>query len=193
MGRRLVQEQVEHERRNAEFDRALQLHTVEETLDWLKARQLLESQAAALAALRASDEEIDELDRACHDLQRTFDLGQDPTLPGLNFHQILARACGSPLFMALVGSLYTPALVAVERALDVVLQANGTIVESVADHRHILDAVRRRDGRRAQRAMSDHIERLISEARRFEGRAAGAGLQDTVRLIQAARGNSRAD
>lgn len=186
-GRRHIEDRIERNLSNARFHRALGLRTVEEILDWLKARQLLESQAAEFAAIRASDEQLDDLQRALQGHVHNLAEGADPTPIGLRFHKVLVSAASSPIFSALIGSLYTPTLMNVERALDVILRARGTMINSAADHEAILIALREKNPAAAGLAMSRHLERLQTEAKRFADEASGEGLQETLRLITTAR------
>jgi GntR family transcriptional repressor for pyruvate dehydrogenase complex len=188
-GRRYIERRIDRDRRARQFDRAFDLRTVEEIVEWLTARQLLESQAAKLAADRATPEQLAGLERSVEELQDKMSAGEDPTPVGLSFHELLADAAASPIFMALISSLYSPSLVQVERALDVILRSRGSMADSVADHRRVMNALRKRDAPAAGRAMSQHLGRLLREVARFEDQAAagGPGLQETLRLIQAAR------
>lgn len=188
-GRHYIERRIDRDRRAKQFDRASDLRTVEEIVEWLTARQLLESQAARLAADRATPKQLTALDRSVAELQDKMDGGGDPTPVGLSFHELVAEAAASPIFMALISSLYSPSLVRVERALDVILRSRGSMADSVADHRRVLTALRKGDSQAAGRAMSQHLGRLLREVERFEGQAAsgGPGLQETLRLIQAAR------
>lgn len=188
-GRDCVEARIERDRRNRDFDRATEMRTVDEIIDWLEARKLLERQAAALTADRATPTQIDEMIDSVTRLECTFSRGDDPTPVGLDFHRMVARACQSPIFNALINTLYTPKLIGLERALDVILRAHGTIGDSVTDHRDVLVAIQNNDPETASAAMSDHLERLRVETQRFQERFSAQGPDEAIRLIQVARTN----
>lgn len=186
-GRQLVGERIGRERRDEVFNRALDLRNVEEILDWLKARQLLETQAAELAATRVTDKQLAELEKSLDEHVANLAHGSDPTPISLHFHMILMEASCSPIFIALIGSLYTPNLVAIERALDIILNSRGTMGDSATEHKAILDALRSRDPDAAGKTMSQHLSRLRVEAERFADDVATGNLLEILRLINAQR------
>lgn len=189
-GRKFIEERIQHEKRNAVFHRALDLRTIEEILDWLRARELLEGQAAELAALRASDDQLAQLEDSVREHVGILAGGSDPTPTGLQFHKLLMEASGSPIFIALIGSLYTPNLLMVERALDVILNNRGTLGNSAEEHEVVLTALRARDAEAARRAMCEHLSRLQVETKRFAEEAAAGSLPEILQLIDAARSSS---
>lgn len=184
-GRQLIAERIGRERRDAIFNRALDLRNVEEILDWIKARQLLETQAAELAATKITDEQLSELEKSLDEHVGKLAYGSDPTPISLHFHKILMEASCSPIFIALIGSLYTPQLITIERALDIILNSRGTMGDSATEHAAILDAIRSRDPVAAGKAMSHHLSRLRTEAERFADDIATGNLLEILHLINA--------
>lgn len=189
-GRRFMEERIQRENRNAVFHRALDLRTIEEILDWLRARELLESQAAELAAVRASGEQLEQLEDSVKEHMGMLAGGADPTPTGLHFHKVLMEASDSPIFIALIGSLYTPNLLMVERALDVILNNRGTLGNSAEEHEAVLVALRAKDAEAAGRAMREHLSRLQVETKRFAEEAAAGSLPEILQLIDATRSSS---
>lgn len=186
-GRRIEEQRREQKRRDDVFDRAFELQTLEEILDWLKARELLESQVAELAAVRATPNHLAELESLIAEQRNCMNEGIDPTPVGMSFHKVLTEASQSPIFKALVGSLYSPKLVTIERALDVILDDSGTMANSIDEHVEILAALRAGSPNAARKATSDHLGRLQIEARRFSDQAAEGKFPDLLKLIDAAR------
>ncbi|WP_160118518.1 FadR/GntR family transcriptional regulator [Rhodococcus wratislaviensis] len=166
-GRRHVSSTLSSRHRHEQFTRALDLRSVQEILDWLRARRALETEIASLAAQRVSTDDLASLQAALDEHRSCILRGADPTPAGMYFHQLLVEAAKSPLFEALAGSLHSPALASVERALDVITGGHGTIGHSPDEHAIVLEAVRNRDADAASGAMHSHLSRLIGEVEEF--------------------------
>lgn len=123
----------------------------------VETRGLLESYAASLAARRASDEILDELERNIADFARAH-LRRDPAaLAALNaqFHARLAQAAGSRLLIRLLEVL--------EGLVERISRESATGMEagcwSLDEHREILAALRARNPEAAARAAAEHVRR----------------------------------
>lgn len=180
-GRDVVRARRSRMRRSESFERALELRTVAEVLDWLRARRAIEGEAAYLAALRGQSEIIDRMAAAVASHEHAAQVGRVGfRIVGMDFHRLLADAADSPVFQALIESLTAPRAVAVEQTLDVILAARGTIADSADDHRRLLDAITAKDPERSRRQMHDHLARLEREVEQF--------TQETNNLLTSALG-----
>jgi GntR family transcriptional repressor for pyruvate dehydrogenase complex len=112
----------------------------------LEVRSIVEPEAAALAAERATEEEIE---RLRYDVARLADaIGHGSAPPeDLGFHLDLVRAT------------HNAALWRVSGAIISFYQWDGQLPteQDVIDHRAIYEAVRDRDPQRARRAMREHL------------------------------------
>lgn len=129
-----------------------------ELLDY---RRAVESTAAACAAQRGTQEELDELlslNQMFAECYQNFEVGR---AIDARFHIGVARAAHSPRLMEAVTEVQS----ALTEVLDVMMYYIGDqIQDSIRDHQLILDAICRRDEAGAQRAMLNHvtaIEQLI--------------------------------
>ena len=183
VGRRFTISNLLSRKRHEQFTRALDLRSVQEVLDWLRARRALETEIARLAAERAHQSEIDALEAALSDHERRLERDADPTPAGMHFHELIIGAAKSPLFEALTGSLYTPALAPVERALDVITGGRGTIGHSPAEHAVILAAIKDHDPDAASDAMHSHLDRLIREVEEFSVSSMAAMLPNLLTVL----------
>lgn len=128
----------------------------------LEMRRLLESAGAELAALRADEDAIAALHGAVETMATSVVLDDAFADADINFHQVISRAAGNELLVALTSwtqDVLVPTLVA--RLRPVV----GT-QELVVQHRAVLRAIRRRQPAAAGRAMTEHMlyleERLLA-------------------------------
>jgi DNA-binding FadR family transcriptional regulator len=112
----------------------------------LEVRRIVEPEAAALAAERASDEDIE---RLRYDVERLAEaIGQGMAPPeNLGFHLDLVRAT------------HNAALWRVSGAIISFYQWDGQLPteQDAIDHRAIYEAVRDRDQHRARQAMVEHL------------------------------------
>lgn len=127
-----------------------------------EARAVMEAEAAALAAVQISDEEIVELEAILGDMveeNRASRLSAEPA--DRAFHMAIARATHNNAIVAVVDQLWTMrdqaplSQVMLERA-----RRNG-MKPTIADHRAILDALKARDPVAARSAMRRHLYRVI--------------------------------
>jgi GntR family transcriptional regulator, transcriptional repressor for pyruvate dehydrogenase complex len=133
-------------------------HEKDDLIDIFSVRKILEPGMAQQAAENARSEEIYELEEIVKDQKEAVAEGRDPFQNDTHFHHLLARMCRNRvlerLFLALV---------------DLLHQSRGKYVQSeerrrisLEGHRHVLDAIRQRDGVAARRAMRRHLEEVES-------------------------------
>lgn len=132
--------------------------------DLLGTRRALEVEAARLAALHATDEQVHALtaaheadlpqhgDQAC-----TVERGRTPG----QFHTLVLAASGN----ALLAELYAGVIHGVRSALDRGALVHGASAEvRRADHAAVLDAIRAGDATRSATLMAAHIDRDLTAA-----------------------------
>jgi DNA-binding GntR family transcriptional regulator len=119
-------------------------------------RLMLEVPALKLIAERASDEELEALDQPLRGLEAAAKLGDVPAflVADRDFHlRLLALARNHRLVEIIAGLRDQTRIVGLHS-----LAAAGTLEATAAEHRPILDALRARDTRAAQRLMAGHLE-----------------------------------
>src|SRR5215470_17901492 len=120
-----------------------------------EARRILEVEAAALAAERATHEHLATLAEEVAGMFANRDNPQLFLLHDINFHRGVADAAKNPIVGTLVGMVsalyYERRRGAVERASD------SDLRDAAEAHRRIYQAIRNRDSERARRAMNDHL------------------------------------
>lgn len=131
--------------------------TVDGFRELCEVRRLLESEAAALAAERATEDDIQRLDsraelRYRREDRRTY---QKYLRGNSAFHQALVRATHNSRLESLVMS----ALDQHQRPLHMGLGIGVDGKASTAEHQAICDAIRRHDSKEARKTMLDHIVR----------------------------------
>lgn len=128
-------------------------------LDILEARRLLEEGVVALAARRATKDDLDELGQFLRGRQPALAAGRADVESDLQFHTMLAEATGNMVLVSAVRHLNEMWLQAREKTG----RKDTSPHKALAFHERILAAVRRRQPAVAQRIMRAHLDDMRSE------------------------------
>jgi GntR family transcriptional repressor for pyruvate dehydrogenase complex len=124
---------------------------VNELLDF---RKMLEPPLAARAATHASVEEISEMEEILARQDKKQRQGESTIVEDSEFHYSIALASGNSVVLKVLDILMDLLRETRERSL----QIQGRPQKSLAGHRRILSAIKRRDAEAAKAAMRRHIE-----------------------------------
>jgi GntR family transcriptional regulator, transcriptional repressor for pyruvate dehydrogenase complex len=124
---------------------------VSELLDF---RKMLEPPLAARAATHASPDEVSEMEEILHRQAEKLSLGEIAIAEDAEFHYSIALASGNSVVLKVIDILMDLLRDTRERSL----QVPGRQEKSLAGHRRILNAIKRRDAEAAKSAMRRHIE-----------------------------------
>lgn len=134
-------------------------------LPWqmFEARIVIESNVAALAAERATDEHLAELAEEVAEMYAALTDPREYLIHDVRFHRTIARASGNPILGALMetitADLYKHRSETVQNALD--------LKESAEMHREIYRAIRSHNPTQARLTMEQHLK-LASQAQASE-------------------------
>lgn len=143
-----------------------------------EARLLFEGEAASLAAMQASDEDIEEIERLVSEIARE---NQDPKgtdKADRAFHLAIAKATRNTAVYEAIEKLWSLRYTSPEAALLHKKARTANVKPVVKEHTAVLDAFRRRDPAAARAAMRAHLaavldsllfateEKALEEARR---------------------------
>jgi len=136
--------------------RLLRPSTVNDILDVLSVRHVLERYVCREAVHRASAQDIWQLRAAIRTRRPAGDM------PG--FHSLLAQSSGNKVLATLVE------LLTIGEVRHQTLRAILTVQDSLDDmefHEKVVDAIERRDADAAEKALDIHLERIITAVREF--------------------------
>ncbi|WP_243075846.1 FadR/GntR family transcriptional regulator [Microbacterium sp. SS28] len=127
--------------------------------DLLAVRRMLETESVALAAIRLTDDELAHLDGVLDGVDTILQSEPDMDLEAFidadtEFHRTIARASGNPALAAIIDTLVGRTFRA---RLWRAISHRGSVRETQAEHRAILDELVRRDPARARIRMSVHL------------------------------------
>ena len=127
---------------------------VETALHYFHVRQLIEPYNARLAAQNSTPELVGELEENLRQLEQATDTYNRSRIDG-EFHLMIAKAGGNqitPLIMHPVNQL----MPRIKEMVDKELGYKGRAVE---EHKQIIDKIRAKNERGAERAMAEHLVR----------------------------------
>lgn len=151
----------------------MQRHRLPEILE---AREAVETQLAALAAVRRTDDELARMSAALDVMAADIEGGGLGLEGDRMFHQAVTRAARSPLLAEFMAAIAAP--IAETRRSS--LGEPGRPRRSLAAHRRILEAIERGDTSAARQAMLRHVKEVadVGLLRWPADPSAGAGPGD---------------
>lgn len=130
-------------------------------LELLEARYYIEGDAAALAAQRATESDIDAMEKAFQAMQLEDGNAEQQEEADENFHLHIAKASGNSAIHGAIQRLWKQ-----RRKSRMSIFFHEKLRERgskpvIRDHRAILDAIRRKDADAARLAMQNHLQTVI--------------------------------
>lgn len=126
-------------------------------------RSILEVEIAGMAALRATDEATQELDRILAEAEVVMSRPEAFADKDAEFHRLLAEVSRNPLLVMLLDSIRD-----LMREVRLSVSRHPDLFEMVIpDHRKILECVNNRDEDGARHAMQQHLEHARTIQERF--------------------------
>jgi GntR family transcriptional regulator, transcriptional repressor for pyruvate dehydrogenase complex len=129
-------------------------HKMELVSELLDFRKMLEPPLAARAASHATEEELAEMEEILRRQENKFRNGELAIEEDSEFHYAIAMASGNSVVLKVLDVLMDLLRDTRERSL----QLEGRPQKSLAGHRKVLAAIKRRDAEAAKAAMRRHIE-----------------------------------
>jgi len=142
------------------------------------ARLIFEPIVARMAAERATDVLVAQLEENCERALAAVEAGKDAFAINLQFHAIIARAAGNRVLAIIVQTL-----VDLLEMLDREYPTNRIVSKkAVADHSKLIAAIRDHKGRHAESLMAEHLRELKGRFQQIQRqmRRARASDQTTI-------------
>jgi DNA-binding FadR family transcriptional regulator len=129
----------------------------------LRARCLIESEIAALAAATRTDADLDRIFEALTAMRDRMTDKAANAEADRRFHLGIAHSTGNSVLLATVTSMWDQARGPVWEKMEQHFHTQALRQASQADHQRIFGALVARDAQEARQAMRDHLERVIGE------------------------------
>ncbi len=133
--------------------------------DLLEVRLGLETQAAALAAQRATDEDIQELDKCLREMTAEITEGRLGIDADVSFHMAIAFATRNPVHVSIMRSFYDLLFFGIKENLHQLYDNAENLKKVIEQHHAIVDGIRRRDPDAAFGGMKQHITFVLEYMR----------------------------
>lgn len=124
-------------------------------------REILEPEIAALAAVRATDQDLTTMREALEVMDSSGRDSEAFIEADLDFHLALAEAAANPIVLSLIDSIV--GLLREQRLL--IFQIAGGPERGQKHHRRILEAIERHDPQGARAAMQSHLSQVREDSR----------------------------
>jgi GntR family transcriptional regulator, transcriptional repressor for pyruvate dehydrogenase complex len=154
-----LSEKLRREKLQKKMIKAAQPQNLQELLDLMGARKVIECETARLAASRANFENIKELERMVQMHEECLDNCSDPTAPALDFHGKVAEASNIRFLIASIDILMNEELKLESRFLEITRER---ALEYALHHRLIAEAIKRGDADEAENQMRIHMDAMIA-------------------------------
>ena len=157
---------VVQSRSSANYLSGLQDHLLMDRIsmrEFLEARVSIETTIVRLAVARASQEDIDRLDKILDRQREAIKAGDEVEFVkhDVAFHGELGHACGNRVMLKISQTVYN----LLRSYITTVAGAPGNIEQAYRYHRQILAAIKNRDAQAAENDMVSHLQETV---RRFQ-------------------------
>jgi GntR family transcriptional repressor for pyruvate dehydrogenase complex len=132
-------------------------------LSVLEVRRIFEPEAAALAAQRATNEQIQNIMKAADEQERQVRLSGDAIQSEFSFHRLLVDAAHNPVLFKMMHSIDDLLLDSRRRTLRIIVNQD----HSVHYHHLISYAIQSRDPEQARVLMMQHILDVMNHVKRY--------------------------
>ncbi|MEK9953602.1 MAG: FadR/GntR family transcriptional regulator, partial [Curvibacter sp.] len=148
-----------------------QMATLHDVIAVLELRIGLETEAAALAALRRTPENLLQMRSALDAFSTALAQGRDAVGPDFQFHLEVARATQNPHFAELMGTLGAMIIPRARLGTEAGAQdaQRSYLQRANAEHENIYDAIANQDVEAARAAMRTHLANSRERRRRAAG------------------------
>jgi GntR family transcriptional repressor for pyruvate dehydrogenase complex len=147
-----------------------ELKTAGDVIEVLELRISLETEAAGLAALRRSDQNLADIRAALDELEANREGQGDTVTPDMRFHMLIAAATGNRYFAEIMSHLGTTLIPRARiNSPKVAHEDLPAYLRRVnAEHEEIYEAIARRDSEAARAAMRLHLTNSRERLRRAQ-------------------------
>jgi len=130
--------------------------------DLLEVRMGLECNAAALAAQRAVESDLQFLEKSIADMHKEVASGELGTEADVSFHMAISYATKNPVQVDIMKSFYDFLFIGIKENLSHLYKEPGNIDKIVEQHKEIFAAIRNHDTEQAYMSMKRHIDFVLN-------------------------------
>ena len=128
-------------------------------LELMRARELVESEVAALAARNAKKRDLLTIEKALAQMRKEVAQGKEPRAGDEAFHTAIAQACGNEVLHDTVRGYWQARRGTLFERLGDYFENQHSWDTALLEHAAVLDAIRAHDASAARSAMQRHLKR----------------------------------
>ncbi|MBF0230006.1 MAG: FadR family transcriptional regulator [Desulfamplus sp.] len=125
--------------------------------DLLEVRMGLECNAAALAAMRSDEQDLNSMKHSIDEMKKEISSGRLGTEADTSFHMAIAYATKNPLHILIMRNFYDYLFYGISENLTRLYENMDNIDVIIRQHHNIMDSIKGRDSYQAYTAMKKHI------------------------------------
>jgi len=129
----------------------------------VETRFLLETDAARLCALRRTEENMAEIERAADNYERKIEEGSPAVEEDLAFHRAIAEGSQNMVLKSLLMTIMPDIMTNYTKFK--VCDSNAKVSKAAIEHRQLVEFVREKNSEQAQQIMKEHLSGVMSFAR----------------------------
>jgi DNA-binding FadR family transcriptional regulator len=130
-------------------------------LELMRARELVESEVAALAARNARKPDLQVMDDALQQMRNEVAQGQVPREGDEAFHNAIAQACGNEVLRDTVRGYWQARHGILFERLGDYFEQPPAWTQAIDEHELVYQAIRNQDAKGARRAMQHHLRQAM--------------------------------
>ena len=131
-------------------------------MDLLEVRLGLECNAATMAAQRATDEDVQDLEKTLVEMIQDIKQGGLGTHHDVSFHMAISYATRNVVQIHVMKSFYDLMFFGIKENLERLYEEPGNLDKIIQQHTDVFESIRRRDPDAAYEAMKRHIMFVIN-------------------------------
>lgn len=121
-------------------------------LDLCEVRLIIEPEIAALAAERAVDGEIAEIERAADEVKTLCEQGKKHMEKDIEFHELIAKSTKNQVMWNMIPIIQSGV------SLFINVTDSALVQDTIRTHQMVIDAIKEHDPQKAREAMRQHLE-----------------------------------
>jgi len=125
--------------------------------DLLEVRMGLECNAAALAAMRADEQDLNSMEHSIEEMKKEIASGRLGTEADTSFHMAIAYATKNPLHILIMRNFYDYLFYGIRENLAGLYENMDNIDVIINQHNNIMDSIKGRDSYQSYTYMKKHI------------------------------------
>lgn len=158
-----MEENIARAKVHSESSKAMRVNKYSDLVDLIQARRAIEVEGTRLAAINATDEEIERLRRSVMVHYRYVAEKKDPIEPALDFHSVVADMSHNRYIKTMLDMLFFEERRIEETMETLVTRERGSIY--VVEHDDITNVLAERNADLAAKLMGKHMDELLSAVR----------------------------